>query len=103
MSASNVRSVRVDAARARVTCAAKLMVESDGPLDVVMDGCGGAVAGKPPRGARCVDRRRFTFRLHHARGARVVRVVVYVNGRLKKRVRGLDQKAVEKNKANIKL
>ena len=36
----------------------------------------------------CVDRRRFSFRLHHPRGERVVRVVVYVNGKLAKRVRG---------------
>jgi hypothetical protein len=31
--------------------------------------------------SKCVDRRRFTFTLHHARHARVVRVVVYVNGK----------------------
>jgi len=31
--------------------------------------------------APCVDRRRFRFRLHHARGARVVRVTAFVNGR----------------------
>jgi hypothetical protein len=36
----------------------------------------------------CVDRRRFSFRLHHARHARVVRVAVYVNGKLKLRRRG---------------
>jgi dienelactone hydrolase len=93
VSASNVRSVRVNATRARVSCAAKLFVESDGPLDVVLDGCGGA-ATKLPRAPRCVDRRRFSFRLHHARGARVVNVVVYVNGRVRKRVHGRDLKRV---------
>jgi hypothetical protein len=33
------------------------------------------------RASGCVDRRRFSFRLHHDRGARIVKVVVYVNGR----------------------
>jgi hypothetical protein len=86
VSASNVRTVTVDAKRARVTCAAKLMTETDGPLDVVLGGCGGAA--KLPDARRCIDRRKFTFRLHHARGARVVRVVAYVNGKRVKRVRG---------------
>lgn len=36
----------------------------------------------------CVDRRRFTFKLHHSGHARVVRVAVYVNGKLKVRRRG---------------
>jgi dienelactone hydrolase len=31
----------------------------------------------------CVDRRKFTFRLHHAPGARVVKVEVFVNGKLR--------------------
>ena len=79
VSASNVSDVTVDAKRARVTCAARLQVETDGPLNVVLGGCGGAAKLPPAR--RCVDRRKFTFRLHHARGARVVRVVVFVNGK----------------------
>ena len=33
------------------------------------------------RSAPCADRRKFTFRLHHARGARVVKVAVFLNGR----------------------
>ncbi|MEA2470090.1 MAG: hypothetical protein QOE38_1089 [Thermoleophilaceae bacterium] len=93
VSASNVRTVQVNAARAKVSCAAKLFVESDGPLDVLLRGCGGAVSSLP-RATHCVDRRRFSFRLHHARGARVVSVVVYVNGHVKKRVRGHDIKRV---------
>jgi hypothetical protein len=36
----------------------------------------------------CVDRRRFSFRLHHPSRERVVRAVAYVNGRVTKRVRG---------------
>jgi hypothetical protein len=92
VSASNVRSVTVDTRRARVTCAAKLFVETDGPLDVVLGGCGGAA--KLPSARRCVDRRKFSFRLHHARGARVVRVVAYVNGHRKLRRRGRDIKRI---------
>ena len=43
--------------------------------------------GKPPR-PRCVDRRKFTFRLHHAKHARVVKVDVFVNGKRKVHRRG---------------
>ena len=45
----------------------------------------------PPRGSgRCVDRRKFSFRLHHRRGARVVRVQVFVNGKRRLARRGRD-------------
>jgi hypothetical protein len=48
-------------------------------------------AGPPPSSStRCVDRRKFTFRLHHARRARVVKVVIFVNGRRVLRKRGHD-------------
>jgi hypothetical protein len=43
---------------------------------------GGATGPLPPS-RRCVDRRKFGFRLHHARGARVVNVQVFVNGKRK--------------------
>ncbi len=36
----------------------------------------------------CNDRRHFGFRLHAPKGARIVRVAVYVNGRLLRRVHG---------------
>jgi hypothetical protein len=62
------------------------MVESDGPLDVLLGGCGGAAS--LPAAPRCLDRRKFTFGLHHARGARVVRAVAYVNGRVRARRHG---------------
>jgi hypothetical protein len=86
VSASNVRTVTVDTKRARVSCAAKLFVETDGPLEVLLGGCGGAA--KLPKAPRCVDRRGFSFHLRHARGVRVVRVVVYVNGRVTLRRHG---------------
>jgi hypothetical protein len=43
-------------------------------------------AGQSTR--NCIDRRGFSFRLHHPRGERVVRAVVYVDGKIAQRVRG---------------
>jgi hypothetical protein len=92
VSASNVRSVTVNAPRAKVSCAAKLMTETDGPLDVVLAGCG--VAASPPPAPTCRDRRKFTFHLHHAKGARVVRVAAYVNGKRRLVRRGHNIKRI---------
>jgi hypothetical protein len=53
--------------------------------------CPGAkaqIARPAPR--RCVDTRKFGFRLHHAVGARVVKVVVFVNGKRRLSLRGRD-------------
>jgi hypothetical protein len=44
--------------------------------------------------ADCTDRRRFRFKLHHARGARVVRVEAFVNGKRVLRRRGHDLRAI---------
>jgi hypothetical protein len=41
-----------------------------------------------PASARCVDTRRFTFRLHHGPRSRVVRVAVFVNGKRRRLVTG---------------
>jgi hypothetical protein len=41
-----------------------------------------------PGGAACVDRRGFRFAVHHGRGARVVDVRVFVNGKLRLHRRG---------------
>src|SRR3954466_4211104 len=48
---------------------------------------GGSAAPPPSRG-RCKDLRKFSFRLPQPRGARIVRVTVYVNGRRVKQVQG---------------
>ena len=50
-----------------------------------------------PRPA-CLDTRRFSFKLHHARGARVVRVEVFVNGhrRLARKGRDLRRVTIER-------
>jgi hypothetical protein len=45
--------------------------------------CSGALASIPAAAKGCVDTRRFSFKLHHGRHARVVKVKVFVNGRLK--------------------
>jgi hypothetical protein len=42
----------------------------------------------------CADVRRFAFKLHHPVGARIVRVVVFVNGRKRLSSRGRDIKRV---------
>jgi DNA-binding beta-propeller fold protein YncE len=44
--------------------------------------------------APCVDTRKFSYRFRSARGARVVRVEVYVNGKLRLRKRGHDVRRV---------
>jgi hypothetical protein len=43
----------------------------------------------------CVDRRRFTFKLHHSGHAHVVNVKVYVNGKLKVHRRGHNLRRVK--------
>ncbi len=55
--------------------------------------CRGALA-RIGVGGKCVDRRKFSFRLHHGPRARVVRVRVYVNGKRKLSRRGHDIRRV---------
>jgi beta-glucosidase len=53
--------------------------------------CKGALANVArPAPRRCVDTRSFTFKLHHAAGARVVKVMVFVNGKRRLSLRGRD-------------
>ena len=42
ITATNIASVTIDPTRAGVTCAVELVVDSDGPLDVVLAGCPGS-------------------------------------------------------------
>ena len=51
-------------------------------------GPGGKPLGTPPRSKSCIDRRKFTFRIHQPKRGRVVSVVAYVNGKRVKTVRG---------------
>ncbi len=48
---------------------------------------GGGTAGAP-RAIKCTDKRRFTFRVHQPKHGRIVRVQAYVNGKLRRTVRG---------------
>jgi hypothetical protein len=52
--------------------------------------CPGAKVHIARPAQRCADTRRFAFKLHHAVGARIVRVVIYVNGRKRLSLRGHD-------------
>ncbi len=78
ITAKNVRSVTVNAPRARVDCAAQLAIKSDGPLAVTLTGCASSF-GLPSNRA-CVDKRYFRFKLHHGPHTRVVKVAVFING-----------------------
>jgi hypothetical protein len=49
---------------------------------------GGGGNGGKPRGIKCRDKRRFTFRIHQPRHGRIVRVDAFVNGKLRRTVRG---------------
>jgi LVIVD repeat len=53
-----------------------------------------AIPNPLPGAGRCVDRRKFGFQLHHGPDTRVVRVVVFVNGKLKLTRRGRDIRRV---------
>jgi hypothetical protein len=102
--ATDVRTVTIDTRRAHVSCAPKLNVKSDGPIDVVLGGCG---KGLLPARA-CVDRRKFSFTLHHAKRARVVRVAAYVNGKRKllkhgRNIRRITLKRLPKKKFKVRI
>jgi hypothetical protein len=74
----------------------KWQTYQDRPGTVIYGGRGlGKVPKSRPVGGRsCVDRRRYTFRLRPPRGARVVRVQVFVNGKRKVARKGRNIKQV---------
>ena len=58
---------------------------------------GGTSPGNPlglPGNRECVDRRRFSFKLHRPKHTRIVRVEGYVNGKRRLRVKGKDVRRV---------
>jgi LPXTG-motif cell wall-anchored protein len=59
--ATNVARVVVDPARARISCNAEVVVDSDGPTEVVLAGCPGAAGGSPAGGATSVAPARGTL------------------------------------------
>jgi beta-glucosidase len=56
--------------------------------------CPGAAVHLGAPKTSCADTRRFSFKLHHAVGARIVRVAVYVNGRRRVALSGHDIRRV---------
>jgi hypothetical protein len=62
--------------------------------DARAGGPAGGPAGGKPHAIRCRDKRRFTFRIHQPKHGRIVRVEAYVNGKLRRRVRGHRVKRV---------
>ena len=89
VSATNVASITVDAARARIDCSAALNVVSDGPLKVNLVDCpGGGGLLRLPSSRRCRSLRRLTIHIRRRRGTRVTAVKVFVNGRRRAARRG---------------
>lgn len=66
-----------------------------------------AVTGKdfgeapPPASQACVDKRRFTFKLHHGPRSRVVKVEVFIDGKRVMRQRGKNLKSLTLKKAQL--
>jgi hypothetical protein len=101
---TNVSSLRVDAKR---TCLARKSLTyslvTDGPATVTFSdgrtlqlagaGTHKGTLGAPGKG-KCSASRSVRFKLHHSRGARIVRVVAYVNGKRRLVRRGRDVKSI---------
>ena len=67
------------------------------PAAVEQPASGSAGSGNPlglPGNRECVDRRRFSFKLHRPKHTRIVRVEGYVNGKRRLRVKGKDVRRV---------
>jgi hypothetical protein len=69
-------------------------IAQQGVVSVGTAKCPGALAHIAGAATRCVDTRKFGFALHHAVGARVVKVVVFVNGKRRLSLSGSDIKRV---------
>jgi Melibiase len=70
-----------------------LLIEPVKPAPPPVKGPRGNPAALPERHS-CLDRRKFRFRIHHARGARAVEVYAYVNGKRVLHKRGHDIKSI---------
>jgi hypothetical protein len=84
ITAQNLATLTINVARAHVDCNVALNVNTDGPMQIRLDGCG-TTQSFGPHGAQgpraCSSARTLVIRPRHARGARVRRVSVFVNGR----------------------
>jgi hypothetical protein len=90
VSASNIATATIDAARARVSCAPDLSVTGDGPLDITID-CPAAPTAQA-RPGRCA--KTLTIRLPHVRGRRLVSVTVARGRKVLKRAHGRNLRRV---------
>ena len=95
VTATNIATATVDAARARLSCAPQLNVKTDGPLDLKIDCTKSAV-----RAARCTSR--VTFRLPRVKGARVTKAVVKRRGKVVKRAHGKNLRTLTLKRASRK-
>jgi hypothetical protein len=77
----NISTITIDPARAHVDCHAALRVAGDGPLRVHLQGCGTAKRFGGNTTRTCGHRTSLTVVLRHPRGARIIRAIVFVNGR----------------------
>jgi hypothetical protein len=82
LKAKNLARATVDTARAGLSCAPVVDLQSDGPLDLTL-AC--PPVATPKAGRKCA--RRVRVRLPRVRGQRVTRVAVLRKGRVVKRVR----------------
>jgi pimeloyl-ACP methyl ester carboxylesterase len=90
VSAVNIASATVDAARAGLSCAPQLSIKSDGPLDLKID-C--VRAQSAVRAARCSSS--VSLRLPRVRGQRVVGAVVTRGGKRIAAAHGRNLRAVK--------
>ena len=58
------------------------------PPEPAVTGPRGNPLGLPPAGRGCIDRRKFSFKLHHAPGRKVVEVDVFINNKFVRVVTG---------------
>jgi hypothetical protein len=95
-SLKNVADITLDLDRMRLDPSRPIDlsgIAADGPVTWHLHSAHGNLT-VGPGGSSCLDRRKFRFTLHRPRGSRVVRVAVYVGGKLTLRRRGHDIRTV---------
>jgi hypothetical protein len=104
ITATNLSTLTIDVARARVDCNVALKVTTDGPLQINLNGCGSSQTFGP-RGTQsarvCSSARTLVIRPRHRRGSRVVRVGVFVNGRRTQTLRARRGRAIKGVTINV--
>jgi hypothetical protein len=97
ITAQNLATLTINVARAHVDCNVALNVNTDGPMQIRLDGCG-TTQSFGPRGVQgpraCSTARTLVIRPRHARGTRVLRVTVFVNGRRTRTLRARARRRI---------